>query len=108
MVVAGPMFWPLERAADVLCWYRSFIPNAPDDLNGFFAIRTSPPAEPFPEELHDAEGLRRRLVLDRRPAAGADAALAEARAQPGLLLDGVQQMPFPVLQSVFDGSLPGG
>ena len=33
-------------------WYREFIPAAPEDLNGFFAFMTVPPAPPFPEDLH--------------------------------------------------------
>ena len=58
------MLWPIERAAEVLRWYRDFIPSAPDDLNGFFAFLTVPPAPPFPEEL-GPEDVRRRLVLHR-------------------------------------------
>src|SRR5262249_44583234 len=34
MVVAGPMLWPLEHTTEVLSWYREFILNAPEDLNG--------------------------------------------------------------------------
>src|SRR4051812_33870125 len=48
---AGPMLWPLERATEVLHWYREFIVNAPETLNGFFAFLTVPPALPFPEQL---------------------------------------------------------
>src|SRR5437016_6081229 len=33
--VAGPMFWELDKTADILKWYRDFILNAPEDLNGF-------------------------------------------------------------------------
>src|SRR5580698_3943844 len=36
-VVAGPTLWPLERAAEIMQWYRAFIADAPDELNGFFA-----------------------------------------------------------------------
>src|SRR5215211_7857846 len=48
---AGPMLWPLDRSAEVLCWYRDFITTAPDELNGFFAFLTVPAVAPFPEEL---------------------------------------------------------
>ena len=41
-LTAGPMLWPLERSAEVLRWYRDFITQAPDDLNGFFAFLTVP------------------------------------------------------------------
>src|SRR5215467_5270848 len=52
MVVAGPTLWNLNQATDVMKWYREFIIHAPEELNGFFAFLTVPPAPPFPENLH--------------------------------------------------------
>ncbi|HLB91596.1 MAG TPA: FAD-dependent oxidoreductase, partial [Terriglobales bacterium] len=52
-VYAGPMLWPMEDAAEIMRWYRKFIAKAPDDLYGFFAFLTVPPAAPFPEHLHN-------------------------------------------------------
>jgi FAD/FMN-containing dehydrogenase len=107
MVVAGPMFWDLDHSADILRWWREFILNAPEDLNGFFAFMSVPPAPLFPEELH----LRKVAAVAwcwTGPEEGAADALAEARAQDGLLLDGVQAMPLPALQSAFDGIFPAG
>src|SRR5437660_6219275 len=46
-VYAGPMFWDLSESADVLKWYREFLPAAPDELTGFFAFLSVPPAPPF-------------------------------------------------------------
>jgi FAD/FMN-containing dehydrogenase len=51
-VFAGPTFWPVEQAAEVLAAYREFVPAAPRELNGFFAFHYVPPGPPFPEELH--------------------------------------------------------
>src|ERR1700739_2687615 len=34
-VYGGPMFWPLEAATEMMRWYRSFLPKAPDDIYGF-------------------------------------------------------------------------
>src|SRR5919201_1618567 len=51
-VVCGPMLWHMDQAAEVLRWYRDFIPQAPDDLNGFFAFLKVPPGPPFPQDLH--------------------------------------------------------
>jgi FAD/FMN-containing dehydrogenase len=106
-VVAGPMLWPLDHAADVLRWYRDFILSAPEELGGFFAFLTVPPAPPFPEELH-LQKVCGIVWCWSGPVDGADAALAEARSQPGLALDGVQPMPFPALQSAFDPIYPPG
>jgi len=101
------MFWELERSGDILRWYREFILNAPEDLNGFFAFASVPPAPMFPEELH-LQKVAAVVWCWAGPEEGAAAALAEAREQPGLLLDGVQPMPFPALNSAFDDLYPPG
>jgi FAD/FMN-containing dehydrogenase len=106
-VVGGPMLWDLEQTPDLMRWYRDFILAAPDELGGFFAFLSVPPAPPFPEELH----LRKVAAVVwcwTGPEEQADEVLAEARAQPGLLLDGVQAMPLPALQSAFDPVYPPG
>src|SRR3954451_4514695 len=51
-VIAGPTFWPVEQATEVLSAYREFIPTAPRELNGFFAFLIVPPGPPFPEAIH--------------------------------------------------------
>ena len=51
-IVGGPMFWTLDQAAEVMRWYRDFIRQAPQELNGLFAFLTVPPVPPFPEALH--------------------------------------------------------
>ncbi len=106
-VVAGPMFWSLDKTADILKWYREFILNAPEDLGGFFAFASVPPAPPFPEELH-LQKVAAVVWCWAGPEEGAADALAEARAQDGLLLDGVQPMPLPALNSAFDELYPPG
>src|SRR4051812_12995134 len=50
-VYGGPMFWELSEAAEMMKWYREFLPAAPDEVNGFFAFLSVPPAPPFPEPL---------------------------------------------------------
>ncbi|HSA52626.1 MAG TPA: FAD-binding oxidoreductase, partial [Yinghuangia sp.] len=40
--------WPIDRTGEVLRWYREFLPTAPDDLSGFFAVMVVPPGPPFP------------------------------------------------------------
>src|SRR6266516_1929766 len=106
-VVAGPMIWELDKTADILKWYRDFILSAPEDLNGFFAFVSVPPAPMFPEELH-LQKVAAVVWCWTGPEGEAADALAEARSQPGLVLDGVQPMPFPTLNSAFDDLYPPG
>ena len=52
MVSAGPTFWPLDQAPQVMKAYREFITQAPEDISGFFAFLTVPPVPLFPPDLH--------------------------------------------------------
>ena len=70
MVCAGPMLWELDQAADIMKWYREFIAQAPEEINGFFAFMTVPPGPPFPEKLALQEDVRHRLVLQRPAGTG--------------------------------------
>jgi FAD/FMN-containing dehydrogenase len=100
-IVGGPMLWPLDRAGEVLRWYREFLPAAPLQLSGFFAFLVVPPAEPFPVELH----MRKMCGVVWCHTGSEEEAhetLREARElEPEL--DGVHPMPYPTLQSAFDG-----
>jgi FAD/FMN-containing dehydrogenase len=106
-VVAGPILYDLDHTADLMRWYREFILQAPENLNGFFAFLSVPPGPPFPEELHLRKVAAVVWCWSGDPD-GADAALAEARAQPGLLLDGLMQVPLPAFQAAFDPIFPPG
>jgi FAD/FMN-containing dehydrogenase len=107
-VVAGPTFWPVESAAEVLAVYREFLPGAPRDLNGFFLFATVPPAPPFPEELHMRKvcGVMWCWTGAEGDAAEAIAPMLDALPEP--LLHAPMPMPHPDLQSMFDELYPKG
>ncbi len=107
-VFAGPTFWAVEHAQDVMSVYSEFLPSAPRELNGFFAFHTVPPAPPFPEEIHlrDVCGVVWCYVGPEDEARAAMAPLLEAVPEP--LMHGVQPMPHAVLQGMFDGLYPPG
>lgn len=106
-IVGGPTFWALEDAAEVMRWYRDFIREAPRDLNGFFAFLTVPPAPPFPEPLHNRKvcGV---VWCYTGPPERADEVYAPVANFGPPLMHGVQPMPFPALQTAFDGLYPPG
>ncbi len=107
-IFGGPTFWPVESSAEVLSAYREFLPNAPRELNGFFAFHTVPPAPPFPEEIHMRKvcGVVWCYVGGEEDARAAMAPLLDALPEP--LLHGVHDMPHAALQSAFDGLYPAG
>ena len=107
-VIAGPTFWPVESAVEVLTAYREWLPSAPREMNAFFAFNTIPPAPPFPEELHMRKicGVVSCYVGSEEDAAKALAPLLEALPDP--LLPGTGPMPHPDLQGAFDDVYPPG
>ncbi len=107
IVQAGPTFWPLEQAADVLRCYSQFITAAPDDVSGFFAFLTVPPAPMFPEHLH-MKKVCGVVWCHSGSEEAAGKALRPMRQFGKPVLDAVGPMPFPVVQSLFDGLYPPG
>jgi FAD/FMN-containing dehydrogenase len=106
MVTFGPMLWPLDRAGEILAWYRDFIGAQPAELGGFFAFLSVPPAPPFPEELwlQKCCGV---IWCSTAPPDESARLLEPARAlEP--ILDGVMEVPFPAAQSAFDPLLAPG
>lgn len=106
-VIAGPTLWPLDQAADVLRWYREFILSAPEELNGFFAFLTVPPAPPFPEHLH-LQGMCGVVWCYSGPEKHADNVFKPVHDFGPPALYTIQPMPFPMLQSAFDTLYPPG
>jgi len=103
----GPMFWPLEDAAEMMRWYRDFIVKAPDDVYGFVAFLTVPPGPPFPEHLHNKKmcGI---VWCYTGPMKKAEKVFKLIRKFKVPALDLVGPIPHPALQSLFDGLYPPG
>lgn len=106
-VYAGPTFWPLEQTAEVMQAYRDFILKAPEEVNGFFAFLTIPPAPMFPAHLH-LKKVCGVIWCCLAPAGKAEAALKPMRSVGKPVLDHVGEMPFPVVQTLFDALYPPG
>ena len=106
-IYAGPMLWPLDQAADLLKWYRDFIVKAPEDLNGFFAFLTVPPGPPFPEHLH-LKKMCGIVWCYTGPVAKAGELFKPIRSFGPPALDLVGELPYPVVQSMFDPLYPPG
>ncbi|HTT26684.1 MAG TPA: BBE domain-containing protein, partial [Thermoplasmata archaeon] len=106
-VIAGPTFWPLDQAAEVLQWYREFLPNAPEDLNGFFGFLTVPPIPAFPAALH-LQKVAAVVWCSLASPARTEKLLAGVTRVGQPALHAVGPMPYPALNSMFDGLYPPG
>jgi FAD/FMN-containing dehydrogenase len=51
-VTAGVVFYPGDRAAEILRFYREWVEEAPDELTTLANLLTAPPAPFLPEEWH--------------------------------------------------------
>src|SRR3989442_1072260 len=106
-VYGGPMLWDMDQAPAGMKWYREFIMQAPDDLNGVFAFLIVPPGPPFPEHLHNKNmcgmvwGYTGSMEL-------AEATFKPIREKFPPALDFVGPIPQPALQSMFDPLSPPG
>ncbi|MDT7830427.1 FAD-binding oxidoreductase [Pricia sp. S334] len=105
-VIAGPMFWPVEKAEKLMKWYRDWLPKAQDNVYAFFLV-AEVPGPPFPPEIHGRKvcGLMWCILPSRREP---ENILDEARAVGEPLFEHVDPMPYPALQSMFDGLYPPG
>lgn len=106
-VYGGPMLWPLEQMADLLRFWRDFILDAPEDINGWFGLVTVPPAPPFPEEYH-LQKMCAVVWCHTGPLDQAEERFKAIRAFGPPAVDFAGPIPWPVLQSLFDGLYPAG
>ena len=100
-VYGGPMLWEMDQAPEVMKWYREFIMQAPDDLNGFFAFLIVPPGPPFPEHLHN-KNMCGVVWCYTGPMEQAEETFKPIREKFPPALDFVGPIPHPALQSMFD------
>jgi FAD/FMN-containing dehydrogenase len=99
--------WPVDRTREVLAWYRDFLPQAPEDVYGFFVVFAIPPAPPFPEELHGRKmcGIVWCYTGDLSRFEEAITSVQE----PGPpAFHFMAPMPHPALQSMLDAVIPTG
>ena len=107
IIIGGPMLYDLADTAEVMRWYRDLMPSLPEELSGWIALLTIPPAPPFPEELwgRKACGI---VWCYTGPHAQADKVLEPIRSFGSPLVVGLHDMPFSALQGAFDPLYPAG
>jgi FAD/FMN-containing dehydrogenase len=102
-VLAGPLYFALEDAPEVLRGYRDFAARAPDELTTILNLRPAPPLPVVPEHLHGRPVLSIGVCHT-----GPEAALAPLRELGRPLLDAVAPRPYTQLQGMFDPTVPHG
>lgn len=107
-VYAGPIFYDIAHAAEIMRWYRGFLPKAPRELAMFFGIKTVPSCDPFPREIWGKRICALISCYNGTEEDGIQAMQPARDALPKPLMDGMMQVPFVGLQALFDPLLPKG
>jgi len=106
-IVGGPRFFEVDDATAILEWYRAFIADAPEQLGLFFAWQIAPPL-PFIPEDRVGDLFCALVSCWNGPAADADRVFQSLSDVAEVKAQGVGLMPFPALNSAFDGLVPKG
>ena len=106
-IYGGPMFFELDKAGDVLRFYRDFIVDAPEELGCFPAYQIAPPLPFIPEERHGEPFIAMVACWAGDLDAG-EKALQPIRDVAPRVAEMVGPMPYPALNSAFDALVPPG
>ena len=83
-VICGPTAWPASATADILGWYRDFMPGSGRGSLRVLRSHDRPAGGAVPRGLPPAEGVRRGLVLHGRSRPGRRGVRAGAADGAGL------------------------
>jgi FAD/FMN-containing dehydrogenase len=106
-VLAGPMYYALEDAPEVLRFYRDWIVDAPDELTTIVQLRKAPPVDFLPVELH-GQLVVAVICCYAGSAERGEEVLAPLRRFRVPLFDAVGPRPYVELQELFNASVPHG
>ena len=101
-IYGGPIFYPAEHAQTLLEFYRDWIVDAPREISAFFAVHQGAPAPFIPEALH-FQPATAFVVCYSGDMSKAEEAVRPFRAIAPAALDLLGPMPYPMLQTLFDG-----
>lgn len=107
-VIAGIIFHPFERAAELLRHFREITSGAPNELTHLFAVRTAPPAPFIPEQYHGK--LICGIAMNYAgPVEDAGPYVERIRSFPGEpIVDLIKPQPFMAHQKFLDSGQPWG
>lgn len=105
-VFGGAVFYPIERAEDVLEAYSRWTRNLPDELTTLVVFLTAPPAPFIPQPYQGTKMLAIALCYTGPGEEGAKLVSPLRELKPAVDLLG--PIPYVSLQSMFDAAAPRG
>lgn len=107
IVLAGPIFWPMEESPKVLRFYRDWITEVPDELTTTVVYRNLPALPMIPTELH-GKPVVSVVCCYAGSVEDGEKVVRPLKSFGAPLLDLCTPKPFLALQSMFDPSFPRG
>jgi FAD/FMN-containing dehydrogenase len=107
-VFAGPIAWDQKHARIIMQRYREFLPLAPEDLGAFVGLKKIVSSAPFPQELWGKRICLLMSCYNGSEDAGRKALAPLLDELPEPWLNWMGTMPYPAVQSMFDGLYPKG
>ncbi|HLI65323.1 MAG TPA: FAD-binding oxidoreductase [Caulobacteraceae bacterium] len=108
MVFGGPIAFDYKHARTIMQRYRDVLPAAPEELGVFLGLKTVLSSPPFPEELWGKRMCLLMCCYDGSEEAGAKALAPLLDGLPEPWFNWMGMMPYPAVQSMFDGLYPKG
>ena len=106
-VMAGMVLHPIDRAREVIDFYRELTSTAPDELSSLLIIRIAPPAPFLPKEVH-GKPVAGIAVCYAGPAEEGVEAVRPLKEFGSPLVDLIGPKPFSAHQTMLDAAQPPG
>lgn len=106
-LLAGPIFYPGDQAAQILRGYRDYTAALPDEMTTLVNLAVAPPAPFLPAEVHGTKVVTVVGVYSGAPDDGMDLA-APLRRLGTPIVDLLGPMPYTTLQSLLDPLFAAG
>ena len=106
-VLGGVLLHPIEKAEDLLRFYRNFAESAPEELGSMFVIRLAPPAPFLPDEIH-GKPICALVVCYAGDLEEGERVLEPLREFGQPLADKIGPKPYLAVQSMLDEGQPEG
>jgi FAD/FMN-containing dehydrogenase len=106
-VAAGIVVHPMDRAEELLGFFRDFTAGAPEVVTALFVVTPAPPAPFLPAEWHGRK-VAAMAACHAGPAEEGMAALAPLKGFGEPLGDGIAPKPFMAHQRMLDAGQPHG
>jgi FAD/FMN-containing dehydrogenase len=106
-IYGGPMFFELSEVENVLRFFREYIADAPEQMGAFPAFQIAPPLPFIPEDRH-GDTFIAMVACWAGPLDQGEKALQPFHDVAPVVAEHVGPMPYPALNSAFDGLVPPG